>query len=115
MTYKCVFSDIDGTLLNSNHQISERTKNKIQELYQRNSQNGETGWQGRSAAERCKPSERQKSLGTARTAGERLAVAVRQNENPAWTVSGSIHLNYGRKWAVEKGKWETGFTVQAVS
>ena len=29
MTYKCVFSDIDGTLLNSNHQISERTKNKI--------------------------------------------------------------------------------------
>ena len=34
MTYKCVFSDIDGTLLNSNHQISERTKNKIQELYQ---------------------------------------------------------------------------------
>lgn len=35
MTYKCVFSDIDGTLLNSNHQISERTKNKIQELYQR--------------------------------------------------------------------------------
>lgn len=26
MTYKCVFSDIDGTLLNSNHQISERTK-----------------------------------------------------------------------------------------
>ena len=34
MTYKCVFSDIDWTLLNSNHQISERTKNKIQELYQ---------------------------------------------------------------------------------
>mgnify|MGYP000578577850 CR=1 FL=1 len=40
---KILFSDIDGTLLNSNHQISERTKNKIQELYQRNSQNGETG------------------------------------------------------------------------
>ena len=35
MTYKCVVSDIDGTLLNSNHQISEKTKYKIQELYQR--------------------------------------------------------------------------------
>ena len=33
MTYKCVFSDIDGTLLNSKHQISEKTKNKVQELY----------------------------------------------------------------------------------
>lgn len=26
MTYKCVFSDIDGTLLNSKPQISEKTK-----------------------------------------------------------------------------------------
>ena len=32
MTYKCVFSDIDGTLLNSNHQISEKTKKKVQQL-----------------------------------------------------------------------------------
>ena len=29
MTYKCVFSDIDGTLLNSNHQVTERTKAAI--------------------------------------------------------------------------------------
>ena len=29
MTYKCVFSDIDGTLLNSKHQISEKTKKKV--------------------------------------------------------------------------------------
>lgn len=26
MAYKCVFSDIDGTLLNSKHQISEKQK-----------------------------------------------------------------------------------------
>ena len=32
MTYKCVFSDIDGTLLNSKHQISEKTKKKVQQL-----------------------------------------------------------------------------------
>ena len=33
MTYKCVFSDIDGTLLNSKHQISEKNqKRKIQQL-----------------------------------------------------------------------------------
>lgn len=30
--YKAVFSDIDGTLLNSNHQIPTETKNKIQEI-----------------------------------------------------------------------------------
>ena len=30
MAYKCVFSDIDGTLLNSKHQISEKTKKKVQ-------------------------------------------------------------------------------------
>ena len=34
MSIKLIAVDIDGTLLNSNHQISERTKNKIQELYQ---------------------------------------------------------------------------------
>ena len=32
MTYKCVFSDIDETLLNSKHQISEKTKKKVQQL-----------------------------------------------------------------------------------
>ena len=32
MAYKCVFSDIDGTLLNSKHQISEKTKKKVQQL-----------------------------------------------------------------------------------
>ena len=32
MTYKCVFSDIDGTLLNSKHQISEKTKKKVRQL-----------------------------------------------------------------------------------
>ena len=33
--YKAVFSDIDGTLLNSNHQIPTETKNKIQEMNER--------------------------------------------------------------------------------
>ena len=28
MAYKCVFSDIDGTLLNSKHQISEKNKKR---------------------------------------------------------------------------------------
>ena len=32
MAYKCVFTDIDGTLLNSKHQISEKTKKKVQQL-----------------------------------------------------------------------------------
>lgn len=32
-SYKIVFCDIDGTLLDSNHQISRDTRNKIQELY----------------------------------------------------------------------------------
>lgn len=30
--YKAVFSDIDGTLLNTNHQITEDTKKKIQQI-----------------------------------------------------------------------------------
>ncbi len=30
MAYKCVFSDIDGTLLNSKHQISEKQKESKQ-------------------------------------------------------------------------------------
>ena len=29
MTYKCVFSDIDGTLLNSKHQISEKESTTV--------------------------------------------------------------------------------------
>ncbi len=33
--YKIIFSDIDGTLLNSKHQISKKTKEKIQELEKR--------------------------------------------------------------------------------
>lgn len=32
--YKAVFSDIDGTLLNTSHQIPEKTKNKIQKINQ---------------------------------------------------------------------------------
>lgn len=32
MQYKCVFSDIDGTLLNSQHKITNKTKTKIQKL-----------------------------------------------------------------------------------
>lgn len=32
MKYKMVFSDIDGTLLDSNHQVSKGTREKIQEL-----------------------------------------------------------------------------------
>lgn len=32
MTYKCIFSDIDGTLLNSKIKVSETTKNKIKEI-----------------------------------------------------------------------------------
>lgn len=35
MQYRMVFCDIDGTLIDSNHQISQRTKQQIQELYQR--------------------------------------------------------------------------------
>ena len=31
--YKAVFSDIDGTLLNSKHQIPESTKEKIKQVY----------------------------------------------------------------------------------
>ena len=34
MTYKCVFSDIDGTLLNSKHQIPENTRKKIKQINQ---------------------------------------------------------------------------------
>ena len=30
--YKAVFSDIDGTLLNSKHQIPESTKEKIKQI-----------------------------------------------------------------------------------
>lgn len=33
--YKIIFSDIDGTLLNSEHQISKRTKEKINKLVQK--------------------------------------------------------------------------------
>lgn len=29
MTLKAIFSDIDGTLLNSNHQITEETKKQF--------------------------------------------------------------------------------------
>lgn len=36
IAYKCVFSDIDGTLLNSKHQISGKTKKKVRELYENN-------------------------------------------------------------------------------
>ncbi|ROR30666.1 hypothetical protein EDD66_102321 [Mobilisporobacter senegalensis] len=32
MKYKMIFSDIDGTLLNSNHQVSRAAREKIQEL-----------------------------------------------------------------------------------
>ena len=32
MAYKCVFSDIDGTLLNSKHQIKWKNKKKVQQL-----------------------------------------------------------------------------------
>ncbi|QOX65854.1 HAD family phosphatase [Anoxybacterium hadale] len=33
MQYRMVFCDIDGTLINSEHHISQRTKQEIQELY----------------------------------------------------------------------------------
>lgn len=36
MKYQCIFSDIDGTLLNSNHQITQKTKNKIKQLKNNN-------------------------------------------------------------------------------
>lgn len=32
MKYECIFSDIDGTLLNDQHQVSHQTKQKIKEL-----------------------------------------------------------------------------------
>lgn len=32
MKYECIFSDIDGTLLNDKHQVSYQTKQKIKEL-----------------------------------------------------------------------------------
>ena len=32
MKYQCVFSDIDGTLLNSQHEVTNRTKMKVHEL-----------------------------------------------------------------------------------
>lgn len=67
------------------------------------------------AAERCKPSEQQKPVRTACADGKGLAAAVRQNENPAWAVSGSIHVRYGGKRAAEKEKRKTGFDVQSVS
>lgn len=34
--YKIIFSDIDGTLLTSNHEVSERTKDRINDLKKRN-------------------------------------------------------------------------------
>lgn len=36
MKYKCIFSDIDGTLLNSQHQITPKTKAKIKTLHEKN-------------------------------------------------------------------------------
>lgn len=35
MKFQCVFSDIDGTLLNTSHQITKATKNKIKELHEK--------------------------------------------------------------------------------
>lgn len=32
MQYQCIFSDIDGTLLNSQHEVTDRTKIKIHEI-----------------------------------------------------------------------------------
>ena len=34
MKYQCIFSDIDGTLLNSHHQITSKTKEKIKNLHE---------------------------------------------------------------------------------
>lgn len=36
MKYQCVFSDIDGTLLNSFHQISQKTKDTVKVLHENN-------------------------------------------------------------------------------
>ena len=32
MQYQCIFSDIDGTLLNSQHEVTDKTKIKIHEI-----------------------------------------------------------------------------------